>query len=74
MVILIILISGDHKRYLDIKIEMGRILKGFAVFGGVLFLVPPLRNHLDQKIWKHVRNYNTTLSQKNRFNTQEEFY
>jgi len=53
---------------------MGRILKGLAVFGGVLFVIPPLRHHLDQKIWKHVRNYNTTLSQKNRFNTQEEFY
>jgi len=32
--------------------------------------IPPLRNRFDQKVWKHIRNYNTTLGQYQRFNTQ----
>lgn len=53
---------------------MGRIVKALALVGGTIAVVPPLRHHFDQKIWKHVRNYNTTLNQRNRFNTQEEFH
>ena len=53
---------------------MGRIFKGVVLVGGVILVVPPLRRHFDQKIWKHFRNYNATLSQYNRFNTEEEFH
>ena len=53
---------------------MAGLLKGLAVAGGVIMVVPPFRRHFDQKIWKHFRNYNTSLSQDNRFNTEEEFH
>lgn len=53
---------------------MGRILQGLALLGGVIYVVPPLRSHFDRKIFKHFRNYNTTLNQRNRFVTQQEFY
>lgn len=53
---------------------MGRIAQGLAIVGGTILLIPPLRRHFDHKIWKHVRNYNTTLTQRNRFNTEEEFH
>jgi hypothetical protein len=53
---------------------MGKIVKALALVGGTIVVVPPLRHHFDQKIWKHVRNYNTALNQRNKFNTQEEFY
>ena len=53
---------------------MGRVLQGLAIAGGVVLVVPPFRRHFDQKIWKHFRNYNTSLNQPNRFNTQEEFH
>ena len=47
------------------------------VLGGIaagILVVPPVRQRFDDKIFKHLRNYNTTLGQYNRFNTQEEFY
>ena len=53
---------------------MGKILKSLALVGGVIYIIPPFRHHFDQKIFKHVRNYNTTLNQRNRFNTEEEFH
>ncbi len=53
---------------------MGKLLQGLAVVGGTIVLIPPFRRHFDHKIWKHFRNCNTVLSQRNRFNTQEEFY
>ena len=53
---------------------MGKIVKVLALVGGTIVLIPPVRNHFDQKIWKHVRNYNTTLNQRNKFNTEEEFH
>lgn len=48
---------------------MGKILKALGLATGVIVLIPPLRHHFDQKIYKHIRNYNTTLNQRNRFNT-----
>ncbi len=53
---------------------MGKILKALGVVSGVVILVPPLRHHFDQKIFKHVRNYNTSLNQRNKFSTEEEFH
>ena len=53
---------------------MGKIFKAMVLVGGTIYVIPPLRHHVDQKIWKHVRNYNTTLNQRNRFNTEEEFH
>lgn len=44
-----------------------------AVAAGI-YVIPPVRRRFDEKIFKHVRNYNATLGQYNRFNTQEEFY
>ena len=55
-------------------LSMGKLLKSLALVGGVIYVIPPLRHHFDQKIFKHVRNYNTTLNQRNRFNTEEEFH
>lgn len=53
---------------------MGKIFRALALVGGTIVLIPPVRHHFDQKIWKHVRNYNTTLNQRNKFNTEEEFH
>lgn len=53
---------------------MGKILKVLALVGGTIYVIPPVRLHIDQKLWKHVRNYNTTLNQRNRFNTEDEFH
>ena len=53
---------------------MGKLLKTFAIVCGTIYVIPPLRHHVDQKLWKHVRNYNTALNQRNRFNTEEEFH
>lgn len=53
---------------------MGKVLKILAIVGGTIYVIPPLRHHFDQKLFKHVRNYNTTLNQRNRFNTEEEFH
>lgn len=53
---------------------MGKLGLGLAIVGGTIVLIPPFRRHFDHKIWKHFRNYNTTLSQRNRFNTEEEFH
>ena len=53
---------------------MGKILKALGLVAGTIYVIPPLRHHVDQKLWKHVRNYNTALNQRNKFNTQEEFY
>ena len=41
-----------------------------AIAAGII-IVPPARHRFDDKIFKHIRNYNTTLGQYNRFNTQE---
>ena len=48
---------------------MVKLLRAVAVVGGVIAVVPPFRTHFDQKIFKHIRNYNTTLNQRNKFNT-----
>jgi hypothetical protein len=53
---------------------MARILRILALTSATIYVIPPLRNHFDQKIFKHFRNYNQTLNQRNRFATQEEFY
>ena len=53
---------------------MVKLLKTLALVGGTIYIIPPLRNHFDQKIFKHVRNYNTALNQRNKFNTEEEFH
>ena len=53
---------------------MGKILKALGLVAGTIYVIPPLRHHVDQKLWKHVRNYNTALNQRNKFNTQEEFH
>lgn len=42
--------------------------------GFIAYYFSPVHTHLDHKIYKHFRNYNTTLNQRKRFNTQEEFY
>jgi hypothetical protein len=47
-------------------IKISYILAGTI---GTILVVPPLRHRFDHKIWKHVRNYNTTLGQYNKFNT-----
>jgi hypothetical protein len=42
--------------------------------GGGIYLIPPLRRRFDDKIFRHLRNYNASLGQYSKFNTQEEFY
>lgn len=46
----------------------------FGAVAGTIYVIPPLRHRFDEKIFKHFRNYNATLGQYNKFNTQEEFY
>jgi len=53
---------------------MVKIGRALALIGATIYVIPPARTHFDQKIFKHIRNYNTTLNQRNKFNTQEEFY
>jgi hypothetical protein len=48
-------------------IKISYVLAG--VFGTIM-VIPPLRQRFDNKIWKHVRNYNATLGQYNKFNTE----
>ena len=53
------------------------MIKFSYVLGGLaagIYVIPPLRHRFDEKIFKHFRNYNATLGQYNRFNTQKEFY
>jgi hypothetical protein len=45
-----------------------------VVIGGGIYLIPPLRKRFDDKIFRHLRNYNASLGQYYKFNTQEEFY
>jgi hypothetical protein len=49
---------------------MVKLFRVAAVTAGVIYVIPPLRNHFDHKIFKHFRNYNTTLNQRNKFNTE----
>ena len=53
---------------------MVRISYIIAGVAAGIYVIPPVRRRFDEKIFKHVRNYNATLGQWNRFNTQEEFY
>lgn len=56
---------------LNLVIRFSYILGGLAAG---IYVIPPARQRFDEKIFKHLRNYNATLGQYNRFNTQEEFY
>lgn len=50
------------------------MIKFSYVLGGLalgIYVIPPVRRRFNDKIFKHVRNYGTTLGQFNRFNTQE---
>jgi hypothetical protein len=71
---IVVLFINSIERYEIFLRSMGKLLKSIGLVSGVVILIPPLRHHFDQKIFKHVRNYNTTLNQRNKFNTEEEFH
>ena len=60
---------------MDIIIKMVLFPKALMVVGvgAMLMAIPPVRRRLDDKVLRHVRNYNNGLDNSNKFVTQEEF-
>lgn len=53
---------------------MSKVVIGAAAGLFVLSYVTPVQNHLDNKIYRHIRNWNANTEHWNRFVTQEEFH
>jgi len=53
---------------------MSKVILGTAATLFALSFIPPVHNHLDNKIYRHVRNWNASLGHWNKFVMQEEFY
>lgn len=50
--------------------------KTLAALGvaGFILVVPPVRQRFDNKVFRHIRNWNHSLNNPNKFVTQEEFH
>ena len=67
---IVIIISVEAAKYYVYNIVVSSVAK--YTLGGtfVLFLIPPFRHRFDDKIWRHVRNWNAN-DHWDRFRTQE---
>lgn len=42
--------------------------------GAIIFLIPPVHRRFDNKVFRHIRNWNHSLNNPNKFVIQEEFH
>jgi hypothetical protein len=53
---------------------VSKIIVGTVAGLFLLSIMPPIHNHLDQKIMRPIRNWNASMNHWNKFVMQEEFH